>query len=227
MPEAIARSLPKKTPAFGTVRLVSSTGSWDADSVSLAEPPRGCFWVVAWSVDNLSVIYNFGASQDSAHLFTTCLIVHSSSQGTSAMGLLRKKPDVFVSWPSSFSLDTVNAFYRSSSALLFEASPGFLGRSVLAQRTSTGVTSSSFTITPPTNRSKTPGGLAIAFAAFDSGGVGIDNAVTGSGWESPGSWGLINAAYYVLPTDRIVTPPAVSWSAGRSDYWSGGLVYLR
>jgi hypothetical protein len=106
----------------------------------------------------------------------------------------------------------------------FRKGAGFRGDLVASQRVNNS-NSSTFVITPFTNPMTEPGGLCLVGAFKDWGSY--PNAVSGTGWAKGGNGGLTIQAYYILSTDEIETPGAVTLQGYNSYYWAGMVAYLR
>jgi hypothetical protein len=219
---ALARSLPKPIPEFGTVTLTDTGAAWNVANITLTPEVKGeDFWLVAWSCDALAYLFQMGVNQTpNANL--SCLgMQHVSGGGSCAVGIVREIPG--IAWNSTFDISSGSGTFRAAVGLRFKPTKGFRGEPTAFARFSSG--GSPITITPPLNPGP-PGGLAFAWASMHSGGAG-PNSGPAAPWVQLGSGGLLTCAYYILPTDRILTPPAFTFGSSRGAVWFGGFVYLR
>jgi hypothetical protein len=201
---------------------------WNATSISLVEPELDdVFWVTSSGSDDLDYMYNFGATaaQDGSCVDTVINIQQNGSVGSSRLSLLRKVPG--RTWPASFGTHFETTSNIGVSAQRFQPVGGFRGSVVRQGRATAGTGSTSITITPAANPMQTPGGLVVVGAHMDSGGAGISEYAGTTGWVAGPAAGLHIVAHFVLPMDRVITPPSITFSSTRGDYWSGMWAYLR
>lgn len=224
--DAFARGVPRDHTIPSAIALSTNGLWWDSTgtpTISLARPRDDDtdFWLIGRGQDALGAMYIFASSQDSTSAKQCVAFQHNSGLGSMTLDIMRTIRG--TTWAGTFNTDVTSNRYSWIAAVLMRGINGFRGISAAVARHSaygTGIT-----MTTPANPLGRPGGIYVAVAHFDSGGSGI-SGFPAAPYQNTGAYGLGALAWYILPQDQIITPPNASFSAGRTNDWSGITAYL-
>lgn len=236
MPSGHVLGLPKApqeaAPSWGTVEYVSTGGSWNVSTVTLATPAANEFWVCCTSTSENNYDYIIGTSQHTTQTGEGIIQCHNGTNGWTSALLNILKPRPGATWATTVNLNLASG-YLSSSCVRLRYTEGFQVRpyqGVYSQFTSS---VNNVTVPVQTNAGPYPGGVCVAFASHEAGSpsgmTGISSASQAAGWTGGTYGGGLSAiAYYILSTATIETPPAPNFTTVyATNCWLGGSAYIR
>lgn len=218
MPSGYVPGVPKsvRPVEWGTARYETSATSGGA-SITLSDPGARGFWVVTSATYNNDFVYKVGADQQITNLVEEAIQAHNGSGGWTTQRIDVARRVLGQTWDTTLSMN-VGGVTRSSVGGLFQRIDGMRGQPYGGFYAQLGA--APYTVTPPVNRHRYPGGICVFGYSQDVGYVGptgISAASQNLGWKQvamvqapTGYWSML--AYYILSTDRVETAPPVSVS---------------
>jgi hypothetical protein len=220
------------SPQWGTVEAISTGGSWNVSTVTLATPAENEFWACASSQASNNYHYIIGTSQHTTQTGEGMIHAHNGTNGWTSGFLNILKPRPGATWNTTVNTNLAGS-YNSTSCVRFSYTEGFQMRPYQGKYSGHSSSSSSQTHTPQTNKGPYPGGVCIAMgcheAGYASGMTGISAASSAAGWVGGKYGGAISViAYYILSTTEIETPPDVTFETVYSpNCWITASAYIR
>ena len=222
MPDGAPRGLPKRQDRSILLPLPGVTASFDSATNDISVPTSlrpGDVALYLLGFDANQQGYLPAASQDSTCVTVSIAKSMQTTNATEAVIALSRLIEGQTAWPTTFNHNQNATTFDAQMVIPFRPSRGFRGLCTRQHRDNRASTSS-FTYTPPTNPGPYPGGIFILNANIDTGGAGPNTPASTNGWVGLGGAGTFVAAYWLIPPDKIATPPSISISCSRSDTWA-------
>jgi hypothetical protein len=226
------RAIGAGAPQWGTVEAVSTAGSWNVSTLTLATPADDEFWVCAGSQASSSYHYIVGTSQHTTQTGQNISTQHNGTNGWTSARLDLLKPRPGATWNTTVNTNFAGS-YHSMSCVRFRYTEGFQIRPYLQAQVYYTDASSSVELTPRTNEGPYPGGVCVAMAShesgFASGMTGISAASEAAGWVGGPYGGALSVlAYYILSTEEIETAPPVTFETVYApNCWAAASGYIQ